>query len=78
MMSTSSRVMSRVLRGEAGRLAMAETFGHHPTDGGRAPAPVDPFAAERSASYQQGYEAGLAEAAQSQEAARAAAGVAPV
>lgn len=71
-MSSSSRVMSRVLRGEAGRQAAAETFGHQALDpSGSMPPAVDPFVSERAAAYQEGYEAGLAAAAGGLEAARA-------
>ena len=51
-MSSSSRVISRVLRGEAGRHATAETFDLAPCRRGRAtqkPPVVDPLAAERAA-----------------------------
>src|SRR5271165_3468957 len=73
-MSSSSRVMSRVLRGEAGRQATTENFSHDLHDaspGAPAPAAVDPFVATRLASYREGYEAGLAVAAASLEATRA-------
>jgi len=73
-MSSSSRVISRVLRGEAGRQATAETFSHGMIDaspGTPAPAAVDPFVATRLASYREGYEAGLAVAANNLETMRA-------
>jgi flagellar assembly protein FliH len=70
-MSSSSRAMSRVLRGEAGRRATAETFGiHMPETNGRTSAPpADPFAAARAAGYQEGFQAGLADAATGDEVA---------
>jgi flagellar assembly protein FliH len=63
--------MSRVLRGEAGRRATTETFGFHlPAVKGEASAPtVDPFASARAAGYQEGFAAGLADAAAGDEAA---------
>jgi flagellar assembly protein FliH len=70
-MSSSSRSMSRVLRGEAGRRATTETFGFPvPDTRNRPTAPaVDPFAAARAAGFQEGFEAGLADAAAGDEAA---------
>jgi flagellar assembly protein FliH len=70
-MSSSSRAMGRVLRGEAGRRATTETFGFHlPDVKGQPSAPaVDPFAAARAAGYQEGFAAGLADAAAGDEAA---------
>jgi flagellar assembly protein FliH len=73
-MSSSSRVISRVLRGEAGRTARAETFDPRvatPAVHEKTPL-VDPLAAERAAAYQEGYQAALAEAAVSDEATEAA------
>ena len=72
-MSSSSRVISRVLRGEAGRSATAETFDpRHANVVGHEKTPVvDPLAAERAAAYQEGYQAALAEVAVSEDAARA-------
>jgi flagellar assembly protein FliH len=66
--------MTRVLRGEAGRRATTETFGlHRPDVPGRPSAPaVDPFAAARASGYEEGFQAGLADAASGDEAARAA------
>lgn len=64
-MSSSSRVVTRVLRGDAGRRATAEVFEARPSEQhapGRAPV-TDPFAAERAAAYQEGYEAARAESA---------------
>ncbi len=70
-MSSSSRAMNRVLRGEAGRRATTETFGvHMPETNGRPSAPTaDPFAAARAAGFQEGFAAGLADAAMGAEAA---------
>jgi flagellar assembly protein FliH len=66
--------MGRVLRGEAGRRATTETFGLHPVDTRARPtAPAaDPFAAARAAGFQEGFEAGLADAAAGDEASLAA------
>jgi len=72
-MSSSSRVIARVLRGEAGRRAGAEVLDlhhHEPLSGPDGPQHVDPFAAERALAYQAGYDAALSEAAASGEAAR--------
>jgi flagellar assembly protein FliH len=73
-MSSSSRAMSRVLRGEAGRRATTETFAIHlPETKGRASAPTgDPFATARASGFQEGFAAGLADAATGDEAAVAA------
>jgi flagellar assembly protein FliH len=73
-MSSSSRVISRVLRGEASRGATAETFDPRvATETVHEKTPVvDPLAAERAAAYQEGYQAALAEASVSDEAAEAA------
>ncbi|HEY7948622.1 MAG TPA: FliH/SctL family protein [Acidimicrobiales bacterium] len=73
-MSSSSRAMSRVLRGEAGRHATTETFGLRLPDAKDRPsAPVaDPFAAARAAGFEEGFQAGLADAAAGDEAARTA------
>ncbi len=70
-MSSSSRAMSRVLRGEAGRRATTETFGLHMPDAQRSPTTpaVDPFAAARASGFQEGFAAGLADAAAGDEAA---------
>jgi flagellar assembly protein FliH len=73
-MSSSSRAMGRVLRGEAGRRATTETFGlalPDPVSRPTAPA-VDPFAAARAAGFEEGFQAGLADAAAGNEAAVAA------
>jgi flagellar assembly protein FliH len=66
--------MSRVLRGEAGRRATAETFALPlpDTKGQPTSTPVDPFAAARAAGFQEGFQAGLADAATGDEAAKAA------
>ncbi|HXQ61632.1 MAG TPA: FliH/SctL family protein [Acidimicrobiales bacterium] len=66
--------MSRVLRGEAGRRATAETFGLPLPDmaGNPQSTPADPFAAARAAGFQEGFQAGLADAASGDEAAKAA------
>jgi len=66
--------MSRVLRGEAGRLATTETFGLRLPDAKARPsAPAaDPFAAARAAGFEEGFQAGLADAAAGDEAARTA------
>ena len=79
-MSSSSRAMNRVLRGEAGRRATTETFGvHMPETNGRPSAPTaDPFAAARAAGFQEGFAAGLADAAAGDEAAVSARSGAPV
>jgi flagellar assembly protein FliH len=63
--------MSRVLRGDAGRGATTETFDLHLPDlKGRPTAPaVDPFAAARAVGYEEGFAAGLADAAAGDEAA---------
>jgi flagellar assembly protein FliH len=63
--------MSRVLRGEAGRRATTETFGLHlPDIKGHSTAPtVDPFASARASGFQEGFAAGLADAAAGDEAA---------
>jgi flagellar assembly protein FliH len=63
--------MSRVLRGEAGRRATTETFGLHlPDIKGHPTAPaVDPFASARASGFQEGFAAGLADAAAGDEAA---------
>jgi flagellar assembly protein FliH len=73
-MSSSNRSMSRVLRGEAGRRATTETFALHlPDPRARPTAPaVDPFAAAKAAGFQEGFAAGLADAASGDEAAVAA------
>ncbi len=73
-MSSSSRAMGRVLRGEAGRRATTETFGLRLPDAKDRPtAPVaDPFAAARAAGFEEGFQAGLADAAAGDEAARTA------
>jgi flagellar assembly protein FliH len=70
-MSSSSRAMSRVLRGEAGRRATTETFGLGlPDIKGQSTAPtVDPFASARASGFQEGFAAGLADAAAGDEAA---------
>jgi flagellar assembly protein FliH len=74
-MSSSSRAMSRVLRGEDGRRATTETFGLPLPDlkvtTPTAPA-IDPFAAARASGFQEGFQAGLADAAAGDEAAREA------
>jgi flagellar assembly protein FliH len=63
--------MSRVLRGEAGRRATTETFGLDLPDIDRHPSStaVDPFASARAAGFQEGFAAGLADAAAGDEAA---------
>jgi flagellar assembly protein FliH len=73
-MSSSSRAMDRVLRGEAGRRATTETFGvQAPETNGRSSAPTaDPFAAGCAAGFQEGFQAGLADAAAGDEAALSA------
>ena len=74
-MSSSSRSATRVLRGEAGRRARAETFGVSPLTPsgvrGSDQAP-DPFAAARAAGFEEGFQAGLDDAAAGDEAAKAA------
>ncbi|HTZ09363.1 MAG TPA: FliH/SctL family protein, partial [Acidimicrobiales bacterium] len=74
-MSSSSRVIARVLRGEAGRRAGAQVLDLH--EGAQAPVAgakelVDPFAAERALAYQAGYDAAVAEAGSSGQAVREA------
>jgi len=72
-MNSSSRVIARVLRGEAGRRAAPEPLDlqpHHVAGAGPEHGPpADPFAAERAAAYQAGYEAAVAEAAAADAAA---------
>jgi flagellar assembly protein FliH len=73
-MSSSSRVISRVLRGEAVATATAETFEPRASNAPvleKTPL-VDPLAAERAAAYQEGYRAALAQVSVSDEAAQAA------
>jgi flagellar assembly protein FliH len=72
-MSSSSRVISRVLRGDDGRRAGAEVVDLHLPVGGPGQGVVaDPFVAERAISYRQGYDAAKAEMAAAEESARAA------
>ncbi|HVC69126.1 MAG TPA: FliH/SctL family protein [Acidimicrobiales bacterium] len=63
-----------MLRGEAGRRATTETFGLHLPDAVRRPSvpTADPFAAARAAGFAEGFQAGLADAAAGDEAARTA------
>lgn len=71
-MSSSSRAVSRVLRGEAGRRATTETFVRvADTTERQATGAADPFAAARAAGYQEGYQAALAQAAAGEAAAAA-------
>jgi flagellar assembly protein FliH len=73
-MNSSSRTVNRVLRGEAGRRATTETFGR-PLPDINGPAPVvgpDPFAAARASGFQEGFQAGLDDAAAGDEAAKSA------
>ncbi len=73
-MSSSSRALNRVLRGDAGRHATTETFGFSLPDAtGRSSSPgIDPFTAARAAGFEEGFQAGLADAAAGDEAARTA------
>ena len=73
-MSSSSRAMTRVLRGEAGRRAPTETFGIAlpGVRNGDQDAGNDPFAAVRAAGYQEGFAAGVEDAAAGDEAAKSA------
>jgi len=66
--------MSRVLRGEASRRATTETFELHVPDMTVRPTgpTADPFASARASGYQEGFAAGLADAATGDEAALAA------
>ncbi|MGH9017353.1 MAG: FliH/SctL family protein [Acidimicrobiales bacterium] len=63
-----------MLRGEAGRRATTETFGRAVAGrAGQDTAPlIDPFAAARAAGFQEGFAAGVADAASGDEAALAA------